>query len=153
MLLVIIFMVLLIILNLKKTSESQKSILMRIITNYLQIITTMLSFNIKFPNAINQIFAPAERIGSTSTPFVSFDCFVRDEELSLFTPSPNFLKTFLSGLLPIVLFILTVVIWIIVYFTIRKWCKDFKRNLVVTNVVILFLLHPNLTRTFFTIFQ
>ena len=73
MILVIIFIIMLIIVNLRKKEESQKSILMRIMTNYLQVITAMLSFNIKFPNVINDIFYPADKIGSTSTPFVSFD--------------------------------------------------------------------------------
>jgi len=122
-------------------------------TNYVQIITAILSFNIKFPTILTDLFGPADRIGSTSTPFVSFDCFVSNGELTLFTPSPAFFKAFLSGLLPILMFLLSLLVWTIIYFTIRKWCKDFKRNLAVTNVVILFLLHPNLTRTFFMIFQ
>jgi len=153
MILVVIFLVILVLVNLRKTEESEKSILMRIMTNYLQVITTFLSFNISFPDLLSQLFAPADKLGSTSTPFVSFDCFVKEKELSLFAPSPTFLKAFLSGILPIATFIVSVLVWTIIYFTVRKWCKDFKRNLVVTNVVILFLLHPNLTRTFFLIFQ
>ena len=153
MILMIIFLVILILVNLSKTEESEKSVLMRIMTNYLQVITTFLSFNINFPNVLGQIFAPVDKLGSTSTPFISFDCFARKNELALFTPSSMFLKAFLSGILPIAMFMASLIIWTIIYFTIRKWCKDFKRNLVVTNVVILFLLHPNLTRTFFTIFQ
>jgi hypothetical protein len=121
MLLVIIFLMLLIIVNLRKTDESQKSILMRIMTNYLQVITAMLSFNISFPNIINELFLPAEKIGSTSTPFVSFDCFIRDGELTLFTPSPEFLKVFLSGVLPILFFFLSIIIWGILYFVAHKW--------------------------------
>ena len=153
MILVVIFLVILVLVNLKKTEESEKSILMRIMTNYLQVITTFVSFNISFPDLLSQLFTPAERLGSTSTPFVSFDCFVRDKELTLFAPSPTFFKAFLSGILPITMFLVSVLIWAIIYFTVRKWCKDFKRNLVVTNVVILFLLHPSLTRIFFSLFQ
>jgi hypothetical protein len=153
MIVVVIFVIVLIIFNLRKREESEKSILMRILTNYLQIITAILSFNIKFPDAINDIFFPADKVGSSSAPFVSFDCFVTNEELSLFTPSSTILKAFLSGMLPFALFGATVIIWTILYFVAHKWCNSWKRNIVVTNIVILFLLHPNITRTFLTVFQ
>ena len=59
--------------NLNKKEESQRSILMRIMTNYLQVVTAVLSLNVSFPSAIHDIFLPANKIGSSSAPFVSFD--------------------------------------------------------------------------------
>lgn len=151
--LVIIFMIILIVFQLNKKKESQKSILMKILTNYLQVLTTILSFNMEYPSTVTDIFSPADKVSSTSTPFVSFDCFVTGQDLVLFTPSPQFLKDFFSGLLPIVLFLLTVAIWGLLYLIPYKWFKNYKRNLIVTNVVVLFMLHPNLTSNFLTVFE
>ena len=72
-LLVILFLTIQIIMNLRKKEESQISILMRILTNYLQVITAVLSFNIKFPSTLTDVFTPFDKIGSSSEPFVSLD--------------------------------------------------------------------------------
>jgi len=151
--LALIFIILLIIMNLRKKEESQIAILMKIMTNYLQVIAAVLSFNIDYPDEINDIFLPVDKAGSASTPFVSFDCFVQDRELTLFTPSPSFLRVFLSGILPILFFASTLIIWTILFYTKHSLFKNWRRNVIVSNVVILFLLHPNLTRTFLTMFQ
>ena len=57
--------------QIRKKEESQRSVIMRIMTNYLQVITAVLSYNISFPNVIEDIFYPAERVGSSSEPFVA----------------------------------------------------------------------------------
>ena len=71
--LVLMFMVVLISMQIRKKEESQRSVLMRIMTNYLQVITAILSYNISYPGVIEEIFMPADRVGSSSEPFVSFD--------------------------------------------------------------------------------
>jgi hypothetical protein len=39
----------------------------------LQLIATTLSFDLKYPKFITDLFYPAERIGQTSESFLSFD--------------------------------------------------------------------------------
>lgn len=73
MLLIIFFIVILIIVNIKKKKESQLSILLRIFTNYLQLIATAMSFNLQYPSFIVEMFYPVEKVGSTSESFLSFD--------------------------------------------------------------------------------
>ena len=73
--------------------------------------------------------------------------------MSLFTPSPEFLKVFLSGMLPLFALILSVIVWTIAYVVCHKRCSNWKRNVIVTNVVTLFLLHPNLTKQFLSVFE
>ena len=153
LLIVLLFLVIQIIMNLRKRDESQASILMRILTNYLQVITAVLSFNIKFPNALSDIFTPIDKIGSSSEPFVSFDWFVQNSKLTLFTPSTSIFKIFLSATLPIFFFISSVIACILLYCIIRKWGENIKRNIIVSNIVILFILHPTITKSFLSLFK
>ena len=46
---------------------------MKILTNYLQILTLIMAMDIEFPDVISDFFYPADKVGSPSTPFVSFD--------------------------------------------------------------------------------
>jgi len=94
------FMIIMVIIGIKKKKESQQSILLRILTNYLQLLTAALSFNLKFPDTLTELFYPLERIGSSSEAFLSFDWFLRDTEVKAFTPSVAIFKIFLTGLLP-----------------------------------------------------
>jgi hypothetical protein len=117
MIIAFIFLMGIIVINVKKTEDSQISILIRIFTNYLQIMAASMSFNLKYPQVLTDIFYPVTRIGSTSETFLSFDCFIDDYELKGFTPSNEFFKLFLSLLLPIILFTIISLIWIILHFT------------------------------------
>ena len=69
----LVFIVLLITVNIKKVKESQTSILFRIMTNYLQIMTATLAYGMKFPQILSNMFLPIERIGSSSGALVSYD--------------------------------------------------------------------------------
>ena len=63
----------LILITLKKTVENQTTPLMRILTNYLQVISTVLAFDSNYPEVLNDMFTPANTIGSSSESFVSVD--------------------------------------------------------------------------------
>jgi hypothetical protein len=56
-------------------------------------------------------------------------------------------------LLPLMLFGLVSLIWIVVWLINKKWVKSLQRNLAITFISILFLLHPKLTEQGFGIFR
>jgi len=95
-----------IVINIKKSKESQVSVLLRIMTNYLQLVTTSLSFSTNYPKTIEDIFAAFKQVGGASNTFLSFDCFITDYEIKYPFPSNMFLKVFLAALLPIILTVL-----------------------------------------------
>ena len=70
---VFVFFMLMIIINIRKKQESEVSTLMRILTNYLQLIASTLSFSIDYPETFTDIFYPVNRVGSSSETFLSFD--------------------------------------------------------------------------------
>ena len=143
-LLVFSFFMVIIITNVRKEEESEFSILLRILTNYFQLITTSLSFTSKFPDSLTDIFIPIKRFGGSSDAFLSFDWFVADYEIQGPFGSNAILKLFLLMLLPLILFWVVSIIWLIIRLFKQKWVTDLKRNLVVSFISILFLLHPKL---------
>ena len=150
---VLLFIAALITVNIKKKKESQASILMRIFTNYLQIMTATLSYSMKFPDALIQMFTPVQKLGTGSSAVLSFDWFAKSAKITLFAPSTPFMKAFLTAILPIILFLLIVVSFGILQLLFRKWFTDFKRNVVISTITVIFLLHPTLTQTAFGMFQ
>ena len=148
-----LFFMLLIIINIRKNKESEVSTLLRIMTNYLQLLTTSLSFGIQFPRTLVEVFYPAERIGSSSDTFLSFDCFITNIDIKGPFPSNTFFKLFLMAMLPLILFMIISIIWVIVYFSKHKWVPDLKRNIAISFISILFILHPTLAQNSLSIFQ
>ena len=66
---VFMFIFLIVIVNIRKTQESQISVLLRIFANYLQLISSMMSLNIKLPVSITSMFSPVNQIGASSEVF------------------------------------------------------------------------------------
>ena len=119
-LLVFIFIMLLIIINVRKTKESEVSVLFRIMTNYLQLLATSMSFSTRYPGALSDIFYPAQRVGGSSDTFLSFDCFVDDYQIKGPFESAPLFKQFLLFFLPLILFIIVALFWLVVYLLKRK---------------------------------
>ena len=67
------FLMFLIGVTIRKNNENQSSILLRILTNYIQIVGIALSFNIRYPITINNLMIPLQRIGSMTENLLSFD--------------------------------------------------------------------------------
>ena len=96
-------LVILFIIYLKRKEGNERTILMRIMTNYVQIMTTTLSYNMNLPSTISDIFTPLKFMGSGTTTIFSFDCLSSSSEFTLFTPSPTIFKMFMMALTPLLL--------------------------------------------------
>jgi hypothetical protein len=146
---VIIFLFITIIINVRKKKDNQFSILLRILTNYLQLISVSLSFGISIPSGFTSIFAEVGNLSSPSQPFLSFDCFAQDYEISAFAPSNQLFKSFLYSLLPLILILIA---WSFIFGLklvlnlIKSDRKlEVKRCIIISVICIIFLLHPTLT--------
>ncbi|CAI2367995.1 unnamed protein product [Moneuplotes crassus] len=149
----LMFFIFLVIINIKKRNESQTSILLRILTNYFQLISLTPSYQFNYPESIYHAFNPIEKVGSSSESFLSFDCFFSDSNIVAFTPSTVIFKLFLSAILPAIAIVLIVLFWVGFSYTNFKWCQDTKRGITVTVICLLFLIHPTLTNLSLTMFQ
>ena len=151
--LVFMFIFLIIIINIRKTDESQISVLLRIFANYLQLISSMMSLNIKIPASITSIFSPVNQIGASSEVFLSFDCFVTAYDIKGPFSSNKVFKVFLTGLLPLILLIVFAVIWLWAKCMNKKLVPDLQRNIAISFISIVFLLYPRIVQSAFSMFE
>jgi len=143
--------------NIRKKKENNFSILLRIFTNYIHIMTLSLSFNIELPPSFTGIFQQSDRFAAPSESFFSFDCFITDYDIKAFAPSNIIFKLFLFGLLPLILITFFVCVFF-VYMWIVKCINpnrevDIKRYIVISMICIVFIFHPRMSLEALSMFQ
>ena len=61
------------IIYLRKKEGNQRTVLMRIMANYSQIMAATMSYNMKFPDVLTDMFSPLQIMGSGSKAAFSMD--------------------------------------------------------------------------------
>jgi hypothetical protein len=150
---VFIFLLILILINVNKIKESNISILLKILTNYIHLISSTLSISMNYPETFHIMLLPIEQLGIASDTILNFDCFIHDYEILGPFPSNAVFKIFLTSLLPLLIFMMFTSIWTIIYFVRNKWVPNFKRQLAIMFVTIILFLHPNLIEESISIFK
>ena len=136
--------------NSRKKSDSETSILLRILTNYIQIITTATAYNLDYPQYLIDYFKHATVVGNTSEQLISFDCFLKGKVAtgsSSFLGSVFFYRVFFTSFLPIVLVLIVLMAILAISFTFFKGPSFFKKRFILSMVVTLYLVHPAITIT------
>ena len=123
---------------------------MRIMTNYLQMISACLAFNLKFPNYFTSMINGAKSASGSSDVAVSLDCFLKDAQVNKMFDNIAFLKIVLISLIPVILILSVLIIFAIMFLKDRN---KFKRYLSVSVITIFFLFHPTLTQYWLRIFK
>ena len=152
-----IFLGCIIIVNIRKTSENQFSILLRIFTNYLHMVSLSMSFGADIPSTFISVFTQFEKVGSPNETLFSFDCFIEDYDIKAFSPSNLLFKSFLLAILPLILMMLVLIVIFIIKLITLMIFKDLKyeftRYMIVSTICIIFLFHPTLTLESLRLFQ
>ena len=83
-LIIILFLILMLIyFNIRKVKESEVSILGKIFTNNLHMISSSISFNIAFPSGFYSAISPVQSLAQSTGTILSFDCFIKDMNFNL----------------------------------------------------------------------
>ncbi|CAI2364411.1 unnamed protein product [Moneuplotes crassus] len=152
-LIVLAFYVFMVIINVRKTSESELSILLRIFTNYIQLITVSTSMTNNYPSTFIALSYAIRLFGASSEALLSFDCFIRDTDIKFIFDSNAIFKLFLLCLLPAILFLGFALMWIVVNLVKSSWISDLRRNIIISFITIVFILHPKLTENSIRLFS
>ena len=150
---IVFILIILFIIYLKRKEGSNRTVLMRIMTNYIQIMTTALAYNMNNPKSATNIFTPLQYLGSGVTTAFSLDWFSSSSQFTIFTPSSSIFKMFMMAISPILLWAIISFILGIIALILRESIKDFKRDLIASNVVILLLILPTLEDSALSLFQ
>lgn len=76
------------------------SILLRIASNYFQMLAITMSFSFKWPDFVTSAKENASTVGNTSEMLISYDCLLNETRINFFGLSDFILKTFVSTMLP-----------------------------------------------------
>ena len=151
-LIMILFLIMMLIyFNIRKVKESEVSILGKILTNYLHMVSSSISFNIPFPNKLKLAITPVKSIAQSTETIISFDCFIKDMNISIVSQSEYLSKYFLSCIMPIL-----VCLVFVLFFGLLKICKrkhNLKRHIIISMITIIYFFYPSLSDKIIRIFR
>ena len=120
----------------------------KIFTNYLQMVVVSTSLSLNWPNFAKTFLNSQEMAGGLAEQLFSFECLLEDVGVS--TRDMYYVTLQIFAALPAVLVLLAMVVWVVL-----RGCKKVEqmgRKMVASAVIILFILHPSLTRSMFSLF-
>ena len=128
---------------------SLPSIYLKILTNYMQLISIIGVFNFEWPDEVDNLFNSTSKASQASESFFSFDCLLRQPAFTNIGMSSFFAKLLVMALSPIAFGVVIIAVWYIIYaIKYKKKLKEHKlqleANIVTSMVVTLFLLHPSI---------
>ena len=126
------------------------SVLMRIMTNYLQMIAAALAFNLQFPTYLSNVLSSVKQVGNSSGIFLSFDWFLITTRATEIFNNVSYLKVMSLGIIPIIFISIWLSIFKVVFI---QNPEKFKRWTWVTIITVLFVLHPSLTQYCLKVFK
>jgi hypothetical protein len=121
--LLIIFMVKNVLSSAVKTSTT--SVMSKILVNHMQMLIITASFDMNWPDVVQQLFDVAAPIEIVTQQITAFDCWMdnrdpTDIQKFLFEDDPNFIavsfqKTMIMSALPIIIMLISYSIWFLMY--------------------------------------
>ncbi|CAG9324295.1 unnamed protein product [Blepharisma stoltei] len=149
----LVFMVIVIIKTSRKSAFEQaslSSIYIKIFWNYLQIMIIIATFSLNWPYEAVQLFYIQTCMDYIGAQLFFVDCFLQ----KLYSKSDiYYYKILITSLTPFSLAFICLLLWLIIYAIKRKNLRELKDDYLSTFAVILFLIHPSITNTMFSIFS
>lgn len=132
--------------------KSIQSIYIKIFINYIQLIGIISEYDLSWPRFVSNLLSIQSNASNVSKHILSVDCLLNDEGYTD-EPSDNyFFKLRMIFYLPFALSIVSFSCWSMVAFYKGK-LKYLKEELVSTNIILLFLIHPSLVTQMFSAFS
>ena len=136
--------------NLRKSKSDENSVIMRILTNYLQVILVVSTLQLEWPQLLKNFFSLFAAPGDSMQILLSFDCLISFYFAS--RTSTFYLKTFAIGMLPLVYALIFLLIFLTLRLVYKQHKELFMRRVITTIIVIMYVMHPTLTRYALAIF-
>ena len=127
--------------------RSELAIHLKIFMNYLQMVVVAASLNLNWPVFVSLFLNGQDTAGSVSEQFFSFDCILQKVHIS----SVFYTKMIGNAVLPACLLAFAGLIWVIITLFMRM--AQILSKLIASLVMILFILHPSLTKSMFSFYS
>ncbi len=154
---IIMLMILVCVVMVKTTFKSAyepsslHSIYIKIFTNYLQLVMITTQFDLEWPELVLELFSIQKQSGTITDQVFSVDCYLTDGSSDAYQ-EVYFQKLIVLALVPAILWFLSFVFWGIM----AQKNQDrtyLRKEMIATDVILFFLVHPNITRSSFAVFS
>ena len=127
--------------------KSKHSIYMKILMNYLQMVSLMINFNFNWHKYVFNFFRAHQTLTMTGASVVSVDCYlytigIKDKK------DLYYIKLQLMIFFPLGVFFASFLIWIGICF-LKETYEYLKRELILTLNVLFFLIYPSVVKVLF----
>lgn len=135
-----------------KDKSNKAAILMKILTNYFQLVSIVSSFNFNWSdNASTMVQGQSQASEATGQVF-NFDCVLKSMGTQNIGLSSFFLKLSFIALFPVLAYLICRIVWLIIYLKrhkkkIKEFLSEMNNKLTTSIVVIMFIIHPNIVKT------
>lgn len=122
------------------------SVYLRILMNYLQLVMLTSTFNLNWPNEVESLLSAQESAGTATAQIFSFDCYMSQ----LSTTNVIYQKLTLMFILPVFIVLASCLFWGILAVK-RNDLSVIRNQMISTIIILLFLAHPSLVQSIFSI--
>jgi len=127
--------------------RSELAIHLKIFMNYLQMVVVAASLNMNWPAFVSMFLNGQDTAGSVTEQLFSFDCILQKMDVE----SVFYTKMEGNAVLPAVLLLFAGVIWSMISLCLRV--TQISSKIIASLVMIIFILHPSLTKEMFSMFS
>ncbi|CDW73537.1 UNKNOWN [Stylonychia lemnae] len=144
---ILLYLLLLIVMNIKVNNHHKEtSVVLKIMTNFLQVLTTTSSLRLEWPPAMISFYEIFSQVGQSTENLLSIDCFLKESIPVNSANSLIYFKTLVVGFMPILAFLFYFALMFI-YKKIRQTKKQqLKRWLIISGIMVIYFLHPTITK-------
>jgi len=96
------------------------AILLRILTNYSQIISSSIGFSFSYPSFLVKTIEPISSLGQSQEMLVSYDCLLKETRINIFAESDFIFKIFVSCFTPFVFVVISLAVFSLLKVLLRK---------------------------------
>lgn len=136
--------------------KNVQSVYYKILLNHLQLIMLTASFNLNWPEMVQEFFDSAEPAAEATTQIFSFDCFMdtreENEENADSLYRIHFQKLGLISVIPFLVVLASAAVWKVIL-AISGRPQDFSSRFISTVIILLFLVHPTIVQYMFDNFD
>ena len=136
--------------------KNLQSVYIKILMNHLQLIFLTASFDFDWPKRVQKYFETTEPVANGPSQLLSFDWFIdqRSDSSDSNTIRLFYQKLIMYALLPIILWVGSVLFWNLYYCKKTSEQKQKKPGRIMSTVIILlFLIHPTIVKYMFENFK
>ncbi|CAG9325853.1 unnamed protein product [Blepharisma stoltei] len=131
-------------------SSTFTSIYIKIFWNYLHITIIITTFNLNWPRWVMEFFYIELSMNYVGEQLFSFECLLQDSNAKI---EIYYIKLVLISFVPLAAWTLCFILWALYYRLIKHAWRLFSDDFISSCIIVLFLIHPGIIETLFSIYS